>query len=86
MSRHILKVEYRSGVKRRNATFFAKVPYGAAMDLTEKLTRLQQKDQVLWFRVSGASKEEIERERAGLTRWPEALRRTVAATGVDLDA
>lgn len=85
MSRHILKVTYRSGVKRRVVTFFAKVPYGHSYDLTEKMTRLQQKDQVLWFKVSGASKEEIAEVRPTLERWPEALRRTLPITGVDID-
>ena len=85
MGLHIIKVEYRSGVRRRNATFFAKVPYGGSYDMTEKLTRLQQQEQVKWFKVSGASKEEIARERPGLKRWPEALRETAAITGVDLD-
>lgn len=85
MGVHIIKVEYRSGVRRRNATFYAKVPYGGSYDLTEKLTRLQQQEQVKWFKVSGASPEEIGKVRKELRRWPEALRATTAITGVDLD-
>lgn len=85
MGRHILKVTYRSGVRRRKATFFAKVPYGQSYDLTEKLTRLQQQGQVLRFEVGVASPEEIAAVRKDMKRWPEALRETVAITGVDLD-
>jgi hypothetical protein len=86
MGLHIIKVEYRSGVRRRNATFYAKVPYGHSYDLTEKMTRLQQKEQVKWFKVSGASGDEIAKVRKDLRRWPEALRATVPITGVDVDA
>jgi hypothetical protein len=85
VSRHILKVTYRSGVRRRVATFYAKVPYGHSYDLTEKLTRLQQRDQIVRFTVGAASPEEIAAHRKDLKRWPEALRDTVSVTGVDLD-
>lgn len=83
----VLRVTYRSNHgRRRVATFFTKVQYSAAFDLSEKLMRLQQQREILRFDVRPATREEIAEHRGELRRWPEALRETVPLTGVDLDA
>lgn len=82
----ILRVTYRaSRGRRRKATVFVKVPYGQAFDLSAKLTRLQQSNEILYFRVGTATRQEIGEHRKTLTRWPEALRTSAVTTGVNLD-
>lgn len=81
---HIVKVTYRSGVNGRVAVAFAKVPYGGMVDLSDKLARLLAVRQVRWFRIEAANPSEIASHRSELTRWPDALERTVTRTRVNL--
>jgi hypothetical protein len=84
MTPRILKVTYRSGVKRRTVTFYTKVPYGGMYELTEKLTRMLSTGQILWFRIGAARPAEITPEiRASLERWLPAIHHTTSITGVD---
>ena len=83
----IYRVSYRSGVRRRVATFYAKVPYSGSYAMTETLTRLQSKNQILRFTVAVAKPGEITPEiRSKLQRWLPALEETTAITGVDINA
>ena len=84
----ILRVSYRSALKRRVATFYCKVPRGGAMyELNEALTRLLVTRQALWVRVDIPGPGEITPEiRGGLERWLPAMQTTTSITGVDLNA
>lgn len=82
----IVKITYRSGVNGRVAVAYAKVPYSGLFDLTEKLTRMVSKREIRWFRIDEAKPAEIAVARASLVRWPEALRRTVGLTRINLEA
>lgn len=79
----ILRVTYR-GANGRVARFYCKVPYSGAFALNETLTRLFVAREVRWFRIDTATPEEIERERPRLERWPEALRRTLDITKINV--
>ena len=83
----ILKVTYRSAIKRRKATFYCKVPRGAAMyEMNEALTRLMVTNQALWYRVDRPGPGEITPEiRASLERWLPAMQHTTSITEVNLD-
>jgi hypothetical protein len=81
----ILRVTYR-GANGRVARFYCKVPYSGLFALTEVLTRLLSTNEVRWFRIEPAPATDIERERSRLERWPEALRRTIAITKINLFA
>jgi hypothetical protein len=92
----ILKVEYRSALKRRVATFYCKVPRGGAMyELNEALTRLLVTQQAKWVKVTVPGPGEITpdiREENHLKpgdpagRWLPRMETTTSITEVDLNA
>ena len=81
---HIVKIRDRSGVNGKCATAYAKIPYGGMVDLADKMARLLAIKQVRWFRIDAATPEEIGLNRQTLTRWPEALARTIDRTHIDV--
>jgi hypothetical protein len=81
---HIVKIRYRSGVNGKCATAYAKIPYGGMVDLSDKLARLLAIKQVRWYMIAAATPEEIAANRQTLTRWPEALSRTITRTHIDV--
>lgn len=81
---HLVKVTYRSQVNGRVAVAYAKIPYGGMVDLAEKMARLLAIQQVRWFRIDAMKPSEIAEHRSELSRWPEALARTIPTTGVNV--
>jgi hypothetical protein len=79
----IYKVSYRSAVNGRAAAFVTKVPYGEVYHLSELLTRLVAKGQVVWFRMQAATAQDIALHRAELARWPDGMRATLPVTQVN---
>lgn len=77
-----MKITYGSGINRRVATAFAKVPYGGIYALTETLTRAIATGEVRWFRIEPAKPAEIAEVRGSLQRWPQALAATQETTKV----
>lgn len=84
----ILKVTYRSAIKRRVATFYCKVPRGGSMyELNDAMTRLIVTGQARWFRVDVPQAGEITPEiRSQLERWLPAMQHTTSITEVSIDA
>lgn len=79
----IFLITVRSGYNGRLARVFAKVPYGHVFNLTEALTRAMVTGEVSWFRLEPARPSQITPTiRAGLQRWPEALRSLSERTGI----
>ena len=81
---HIVRITYRSGINGRVAVAYAKIPYGGMVDLADKMARLLAVRQVRWFRIDAATTDGIAANRQTLTRWPEALARTVERTRIDV--
>ena len=81
---HWVKIRYRSGINGKVATAYAKIPYGGMVDLADKMARLLAVKQVRWFTIAAATPEEIAANRQSLTRWPEALARTIERTHIDV--
>jgi hypothetical protein len=79
----ILRVTYR-GANGRVARFYCKVPYSGVFALSEVFARLLSTNEVRWFRIEPAPAPEIETHRSSLERWPEAFRRTLDITKVNL--
>lgn len=82
-----VKITYRSGVNGRVAVAYAKVQYGSMVDLAMKLARLFEVKQVRWYRIdpmTGGPDGTFELHRKEMTRWPEALAKTVELTKIDL--
>lgn len=83
----ILRIMFRSAYNGKAVRVFAKVPYSGAYALTEVLTRALLVGEILWFRLDPAKATEITPGvRAGLMRWPEALRSTTERTHVSWTA
>jgi hypothetical protein len=53
--------------------------------LVETLARAIETDQVMWFRVDRATKEEIARSRDQMVRWNQFLDNTASTMKVDFD-
>jgi hypothetical protein len=74
---------YRSAKNGKLVRIFTKVPYSGLYPLTETLTRALAVGDIAWFRIDPAKPTEITpKVRAGLQRWPEALRATTERTDV----
>lgn len=81
----IFRVRYRSRNVRRVADAIVKVPYSGMFGLVETLARAIETDQVMWFRVDRATKEEIARSRDQMVRWNQFLDNTASTMKVDFD-
>lgn len=77
----IIRITYRSGVRRRVVSALAKIPYGGMFALMAVLARAVAMGDIRWFRIDTPPTITAQ-EREVLLRWPEALASTSEASGV----